>query len=75
LVTENYKVTANPYLGGKASLLLLVLSIGISLFIKNSYDKSKSMKFNNLNCIEITIYFVGSILLLKRVATFLYFNF
>ncbi|MGL5963291.1 MAG: MBOAT family O-acyltransferase, partial [Fusobacteriaceae bacterium] len=74
-ITLSYRETANPYLGNKASLLLLVLSIGISLLIKNSFDKTKSIKFNNLNCLELTIYFVGSILLLKRVATFLYFNF
>ncbi|MGL6130563.1 MAG: MBOAT family protein, partial [Fusobacteriaceae bacterium] len=74
-ISVNYTEIANPYLGNKASLLLLVVSILISLFIKSSFDKSKGMKFNNLNCIEITIYFVGSVLLLKRVATFLYFNF
>ncbi|MGL5050706.1 MAG: MBOAT family O-acyltransferase, partial [Fusobacteriaceae bacterium] len=34
LITESYRRTANPYLGSRVSLLLLVLSIVISLLIK-----------------------------------------
>ncbi|WP_293724043.1 MBOAT family O-acyltransferase [uncultured Cetobacterium sp.] len=74
-ITENYKLMTNPYLGNKVSLLLLVLSILISILFKNSFEKNKNIKFCNINCFEIAIYSVTSILLLKRVATFLYFNF
>lgn len=74
-ITENYKLMTNPYLGNKVSLLLLALSILISILFKNSFEKNKNIKFCNINCFEIAIYSVTSILLLKRVATFLYFNF
>ncbi|MGL5962437.1 MAG: MBOAT family O-acyltransferase, partial [Cetobacterium sp.] len=75
LITENYKVTANAYLGGKVSLMLLIISIVISLFVKNSFDKSKSMKFNLLNSLELLSFLGIGLLLINRVATFLYFNF
>ncbi|MGL5049955.1 MAG: MBOAT family O-acyltransferase, partial [Fusobacteriaceae bacterium] len=75
LITESYKVTTNPYLGNKISLLLLVISIIIAIVFKNSFEKNRSIKFCNINCFEMAVYSVSSILLLKRVATFLYFNF
>ncbi|MGL4998125.1 MAG: MBOAT family O-acyltransferase, partial [Cetobacterium sp.] len=81
LITESYRKTANPYLGNKASLLLLVLSIGISLLIKNSFDKNKSMKFKLIGKIEVTIYLGLSLLMILTLklsnidSTFLYFNF
>lgn len=74
-ITLSYREVANPYLGNKVSMGLVLIAIIITLLFKNSFEKNKNMKFNNLNCTEIIIYFVGSILLLKRVATFLYFNF
>lgn len=74
-ITLSYREATNPYLGNKVSMVLVLIAIIITLVFKNSFEKNKNMKFNNLNCIEVTIYFVGSILLLKRVATFLYFNF
>ncbi|MGL5918366.1 MAG: MBOAT family protein, partial [Cetobacterium sp.] len=74
-ITVNYREIANPYLGNKASLLLLVVSILISLFTKNSFDKSKSMKFNLLNSLELLSFLGIGLLLINRVATFLYFNF
>ncbi|MGL4999400.1 MAG: hypothetical protein ACRC5T_10570, partial [Cetobacterium sp.] len=75
LITKSYVKIANPYLGIRESLLLLVLSIGISLLIKNSFDKNKSMKFNLLNSLEMLSFLGIGLLLINRVATFLYFNF
>lgn len=74
-LTVAYRESTGAYLGNKVSLLLLVLSIGISLLLKNSYEKQRDMKFNLFNNFEIVIMTITAILLLKRVASFLYFNF
>ncbi|MEG2437757.1 MAG: MBOAT family protein, partial [Cetobacterium sp.] len=75
LITLSFRETANPYLGNKSSLILLIVSIGMALILKNSHEKQNNIKFNIKNNVEITIFFVAAVLLLKRVTSFLYFNF
>ncbi|MGL4909780.1 MAG: hypothetical protein ACRC4J_01085, partial [Cetobacterium sp.] len=63
------------YLGNKVSLLILIIGILATMFLKNSYEKKQNMKLRFLSLIEVTLYISIGILLLDRVASFLYFNF
>lgn len=75
LITLNYREIANPYLGNKVSLLLLVICVFIVLFSRNSFRKNKENEFGIISFFEQFLYLGSSMLLLNRVATFLYFNF
>ncbi|MGL5963372.1 MAG: MBOAT family protein, partial [Fusobacteriaceae bacterium] len=74
-ITVSYKNITNPYLGNNLSLLILIISIFISTLLKNSYEKTEKMKIEFIILFETTLYISIGILLLDRVASFLYFNF
>ncbi|MGL5126339.1 MAG: MBOAT family protein, partial [Fusobacteriaceae bacterium] len=71
-ITNSYFASTEAYLGNKLSLLLLVISFFVCFLWKKSIDKTPNTIFATF---EISVYFVISILLLNRIATFLYFNF
>ncbi|MGL5054607.1 MAG: MBOAT family O-acyltransferase, partial [Fusobacteriaceae bacterium] len=75
LITESYKMSTEAYLGNKISLLILLTGILTTILLKNSYDKKEDMKLKVLFLFEATFYMSVGILLLDRVASFLYFNF
>ncbi|MGL4867979.1 MAG: MBOAT family O-acyltransferase, partial [Cetobacterium sp.] len=75
LLTLSYKESTQAYLGNKVSLLILIIGILTTMFLKNSYEKKQNMKLRFLSLFEITLYISIGILLLDRVASFLYFNF
>ncbi|MBC2850902.1 MBOAT family protein [Cetobacterium sp. 8H] len=75
LISAGYKELAQPYLGKKITLILIVLSIYIILFCKNSFEKQECFELTTKNRIEKFIYFFLGLLLLNRVVPFLYFNF
>lgn len=75
LLTLSYKSSINSYSGNKETLILLIVSMVIAFIFKNSYYQKNNFKINNYTNIKIISYLVFSILLLKRVTTFLYFNF
>ncbi|MGL5965444.1 MAG: MBOAT family protein, partial [Fusobacteriaceae bacterium] len=74
-ITESYKMSTEAYLGNKISLLILLIGIFTSILLKNSYDKKENMKLKVTILFETTLYISIGILLLDRVASFLYFNF
>lgn len=74
-ITLNYRQLANDYLGVKINILFLVISIIVSLGLKNSFEKTNKFKSNFIFLIEKMFYITISLLLINRVSTFLYFNF
>ncbi|MGL6131003.1 MAG: hypothetical protein ACRCZ9_05255, partial [Fusobacteriaceae bacterium] len=74
-ITVAYRESTGAYLGNKAGLVLLIVTIIIALFLKNSFEKNKIIKFNIFNRLEIVFLTAVSIFLFNRITTFLYFNF
>lgn len=74
-LTLPYRELTNSYLGNKLSLAFLFIGILLALFSKNSIIKNKNVRFNISYFFEQIIYLGCSMLLINRVATFLYFNF
>lgn len=76
-MTEVYREVMGKitYLGNKLDILLLLFSLAIIFFPKNSLEKLKSLKFKIVDSIEINIYFWSGVFLLTRISEFLYFNF
>lgn len=75
LITIDFRNVAAPYLGNLINLFILIFGILIALFASNIMVKKEKMKFTFFNRGEFIICFFIGILLLNRVATFLYFNF
>lgn len=76
LITNNYISNSNLYFDKNLTFIVLITSIIISTsYRKNSYYKLVNLKYKNIVIIEKGFYFVTSLLLLNRIAEFLYFNF
>ena len=74
-ITRNYRELVNNNLGNKINILILIVALFITLFIKNSNEKIKIFKETKLISLNIIIYFIISIFLLNNISDFLYFNF
>ncbi|MGL5355409.1 MAG: MBOAT family O-acyltransferase, partial [Cetobacterium sp.] len=74
-ITIIYKNALNNEMGNKIILVILFVSIVISILGKSSSDKLKIFKFSKIKFIENLFYLFSSVMLLNRLATFLYFNF
>ena len=74
-ITRNYRELVNNNLGNKINILILIVALFITLFIKNSNEKIKTFKETKLISLNIIIYFIISIFLLNNISDFLYFNF
>lgn len=74
-ITPEFKRISKPFLGNKTTLFILILATLISIILTNSYEKKENLKFNKRNMIQLSLYFVMSLMLLNRVTEFLYFNF
>ena len=74
-ITMEFQKSATFVLGIQRTLLILIVSIIISIFFNNSFEKMNSLKLKKRNFLEKVVYIFGSLLFLNRVAEFLYFNF
>ena len=74
-ITRNYRELVNNNLGNKINILILIVALFITLFIKNSNEKIKIFKETKLISLNIIVYFIISIFLLNNISDFLYFNF
>lgn len=74
-LTIIYKNSLNNDMGNEIILLILLTSIILSILCKNSYYKAKTFKLSKIKFIEKLFYLFSSIILLNRLASFLYFNF
>ena len=61
--------------GAIYTTVFLFFSIIIVLFLKNSFEKNKKLKFSFINSIETVLYFWLGVFSLIQMSEFLYFNF
>lgn len=75
LISVGYKNALNNSMGNKLILLLLVIAILISIFSINSSQKKDIFKTTKFRFLECLLFLFSSIMLVNRLASFLYFNF
>ncbi|WP_245576445.1 hypothetical protein [Cetobacterium somerae] len=75
LISLKYKNALNNSMGNKLILLLLVIAILISIFSINSSQKKDIFKTTKFRFLECLLFLFSSIMLVNRLASFLYFNF
>ena len=55
--------------------IILIFSMIVTFFLKNSFEKNKKLKFSFINSIETVFYFWFGVFSLIQMSEFLYFNF
>ena len=70
-----FREYSSAELGNKITIIFLIISSVIILLPKNSLERMRNFKMNNINLIELSIYMSLGIVFVNRVSKFLYFNF
>ena len=74
-MTREYRNLTQGVLRNRLNLIILMVSLIIVFFLKNSFEKNQKLKFNFINNIEIVTYFWFGVFSLIQISEFLYFNF
>lgn len=74
-MTGGYRDLTQGVLGNKINLMILMVSLIIVFFLKNSFEKNQKLKLNICYEIQVIFYIVISIFSLSQISEFLYFNF
>lgn len=72
---KSYRSLTLGALGNRINLVVLILSLGIVFFMKNSYEKIGKSKLEIKHCLHISFLLTLGICSLLETGNFLYFNF
>ena len=75
ILTTAYKNLLNNSMGNKLILIILVISIVISILASNSSQKNEKFSIKKFEFLECIFLLFSSMMLINRLASFLYFNF